>query len=422
MQTQHHLLQKCRNLLTTLLVAIFALIQLSPTAFALTNDQLNALDSGIYYFNTEAGDSTSCASGTGVSSTLPATVPEPHRSLFTQAAGAFKMNPQFLAAIFLTENGNVWKPFNTQWASSPVGASGPFQFMPATWDAYKTDGNHDGRADINNIYDAAYSAAKMLGRVTDTSTPLGSISTPYKPGTLLYYAAGYNWGTGNVELYTDPSSPVNAPGVPLETQYYVKNIFSLINTGFTKSGHPNYPDPVPTRGGKSVTATCQGGGVVAGSIIETATGLAWPSGDHGKDKSDATQAYQVAMPKYNGSIGDDEWSDCGVFTATVMIASGADKNYPKRGTTVQEAYLKNSPKYKIIPNVQDTSQLQPGDVLVYNGPIGGHTFIYIGHKTGFSGDSASASLHGHVPQASSAAGSFNYFNGPGGSFFAARLR
>src|SRR5689334_4097707 len=155
MHTQPLLLQKGKTLITILLVAIFTLIQLSPTAFALTNDQIKALDSGIYYFNTEAGSSGGdCSSGSGIGSTLQDTVPEPHRSLFTQAAGAFKMNPQFLAAIFLTENGNVWKPFNTHWASSPVGASGPFQFMPATWNAWKTDGNHDGITDINNIYDA----------------------------------------------------------------------------------------------------------------------------------------------------------------------------------------------------------------------------------------------------------------------------
>jgi hypothetical protein len=408
---------------------IFAPLQ---NVSALSESQSKIFNSGVYYYDTDIISGCSDTK-TGISSTLPSTVPEPYKTLFTQAAAEFKMNPQFLAAIFLTENGNVWKPIDTKWSTSKAGASGPFQFMPATWDAFKTDGNNDGIEDINNIYDATYSAANMLGRVTNGTTPLGSLATPYRPGTLLYYAAGYNWGTGNVELHTDPDSPLDTPGVPEETKNYVKNIYALITSGFTKSGHPNYPDPKPILGSSSSSSSgattnstiCpSGGGIVAGNIVETAIGLAWPSGDHGKNKEDATPAYQDSMPKYNGSTGDDEWSDCGVFVATVMIATNADPDYPKRGTTVQAEYLQNnSSKYKIIRNVQDTSQLQPGDILIYNGPDGGHTFIYTGQRSGFQGDSAAASLHSHVPQAGYAANSFNFNDrASSGNYFAARLK
>jgi len=41
-------------------------------------------------------------------------------------------------------------------------AVGPMQFIPATWRAYGRDGNGDGRADPNNIYDAALAAARYL--------------------------------------------------------------------------------------------------------------------------------------------------------------------------------------------------------------------------------------------------------------------
>jgi membrane-bound lytic murein transglycosylase B len=41
-------------------------------------------------------------------------------------------------------------------------AVGPMQFIPSTWVRYARDGNGDGRADPNNIYDAAASAARYL--------------------------------------------------------------------------------------------------------------------------------------------------------------------------------------------------------------------------------------------------------------------
>jgi cell wall-associated NlpC family hydrolase len=168
--------------------------------------------------------------------------------------------------------------------------------------------------------------------------------------------------------------------------------------------------------------TCVGGGVIAGSIVKTAIGLAWPTGEHGKEKADATPAYRIAMPKYNGANSDDEWSDCGVFTSTVMIASQADTNYVKRGTGPQIEYVQNNPsKYTIIENVGDTSMLQPGDILIYNGSDGGHTFVYVGKQSGFNGDKADASWHSHVPQAGSAVSSFSY-NGRGGQFIVARLK
>ena len=62
-----------------------------------------------------------------------------------------------LAAIHKVETG-----FGVGRATSSAGAQGPMQFMPATFAAYGVDGNGDGRADINNVTDAIYSAANLL--------------------------------------------------------------------------------------------------------------------------------------------------------------------------------------------------------------------------------------------------------------------
>lgn len=56
-------------------------------------------------------------------------------------------------------------------------AVGPMQFIPSTWARWGTDGNGDGRADPQNVYDAAAAAAAYLcanGR--DLSTPDGLAS------------------------------------------------------------------------------------------------------------------------------------------------------------------------------------------------------------------------------------------------------
>ncbi len=41
-------------------------------------------------------------------------------------------------------------------------AMGPMQFLPGTWSRYASDGDGDGKADVQNIYDASLGAARYL--------------------------------------------------------------------------------------------------------------------------------------------------------------------------------------------------------------------------------------------------------------------
>jgi membrane-bound lytic murein transglycosylase B len=60
-------------------------------------------------------------------------------------------------------------------------AVGPMQFIPETWMLFASDGNGDGRADINNIDDAALTAGRYLcasgGDLSDPSDWIAAISS-----------------------------------------------------------------------------------------------------------------------------------------------------------------------------------------------------------------------------------------------------
>jgi len=67
-----------------------------------------------------------------------------------------------LPAPILVAIGQAESSLGRRTFPSSAGAVGPMQFLPGTWQAYGTDGNGDGRADVMDTADALHGAARML--------------------------------------------------------------------------------------------------------------------------------------------------------------------------------------------------------------------------------------------------------------------
>lgn len=98
----------------------------------------------------------------------------------------------------------------TQGAQVYVRAIGPMQFLPSTWSRYASDGDGDGKADPQNVFDASLAAARYLCsgglNLRDRSQTMSAIlrynnSVAYAQNVLAW-AAGY--ATGVIPLNLPP--------------------------------------------------------------------------------------------------------------------------------------------------------------------------------------------------------------------------
>ena len=97
-------------------------------------------------------------------------------------------------------------------------AMGPMQFLPGTWSRYASDGDGDGKADVQNLYDATLAAARYLCsgglNLRDQSQVMTAIlrynnSMAYAQN-VLGWAAAYATGVVPVDLppITGPIPPI----------------------------------------------------------------------------------------------------------------------------------------------------------------------------------------------------------------------
>ena len=306
---------------------------------------------------------------------------------------------RFLQALAMQENGGKVT------GDSGTGARGKYQYIDSTWKAH---------AALYYPPASKYANANLAPEEYQDAVAYIEYSAKFKSynGDLFKLAVSHFYPIANDNPALLDQYP---PGNVVTPRQYAQQFIQKVNSGSGKeipikaSQAPDfatYLAKVGATGGGGAAGgqVCSTNGVVAGDIVKTALGLAWPTSGHGKNKGDATPAYQTAMPKYNpaaGSASNDPWSDCGVFVATVITAT-ADPNYQKRGTTSQIDYMKKHPEkfdfYQSADYTDSTSKLQPGDIMVNYG----HTYLFTGPYKGGDGklyNSAAASWHGHVPEA-----------------------
>jgi membrane-bound lytic murein transglycosylase B len=109
-----------------------------------------------------------------------------YASLYLAAQEATGTPWQLLAAVHKVESNQSGDTTR----SSSAGATGPMQFLPATFNHYATDGNGDGVTDVHNVSDSVYTAGRYLAAN-------GASSGQY--GQALY---GYNHSWSYVSQVT----------------------------------------------------------------------------------------------------------------------------------------------------------------------------------------------------------------------------
>jgi hypothetical protein len=389
--------------------------------YALTQNQLDTLSSGVLYFNTEdsgcTGSGCTCSSG-GSGGALVSGVSPEWQPILTQAGNVHDVDPSIIAAILFAENngpealtgGGSWPTFTKAQADD----DGPFQFTDKnTWAAY-------GGGSIKDPLDSATAAAKYIKSYSSKvqGAAPGSESDPAdkesirKPNrdTMYKIAVGFNAGPGTWRgssgLWEQPNGVWEniTPGKQKEISAYpLKAIEGYRRAQGDLSGTIQ----------PSTTSCSNSNGAVAGDIVKTAINLSYPDRGH-VSESDAKQEYIDAVNKSN-STAKGSYTDCGMFVSTVMRASGADTDFPPIGTGNILPYVKNSSKYETFDDITSTDRLKPGDILVFNANSKGHIYLFVGSEGGEL-NSRGASLTEHVPEGHNA-----YFNQDGNKFTVARL-
>ncbi|MFI5775704.1 lytic transglycosylase domain-containing protein [Nocardia sp. NPDC051570] len=93
-----------------------------------------------------------------------------------------------------------------------VRAVGPMQFLPGTWATYASDGNADGKADPNNVFDAALAAGKYLcSDNTDLRDPKQELRAILRYNNSSSYASEVmSWANA----YMTGGAPVPVGSIP----------------------------------------------------------------------------------------------------------------------------------------------------------------------------------------------------------------
>lgn len=356
-----------KKLTYLLIVGVFLL---NPsTMFAWKPSDAEAVRFGWVY--TSDGECVPVEGG-GTPSNLPGSVPTKLREVFTQAADRYNVDVALIAAVYWQEQGGTWRepppPYGNggAYASSPVGASGPFQFMPPTWGAYGVDADGDGNKNIQDLKDAAYASAnylKALGATADV--PYGSTDDFKRPGTAVYLMSAYNWGPGSV------AGASSFAAFPAETRNYIERggrTFQALKSGDTGEVVVPEAEDASCESGDSADSSGSGGSVVEIAQAELAKNVA--ENPPGSNSGGRIDVYTDNTPEY--------W--CADFVSWVYKAAGKPFTGGLSGgwripsVNTLDDWLKN--KGTRVANESGAPAPKPGDVVIFD-----HSGDQVGNDT-----------------------------------------
>lgn len=400
-------------ILSSALYLFFVLVLQLPAVNALSAEQQNLFNSGILYFDANAGSSsTTCSDST------------------VQSAGIGTIG-RLLQAIAQHESGG-----DPSLPPNGGGASGRYQDIQGTWQGRAK--LYDGFAGTNfaGAYSEAYKApvedqdaVQYVWAMTEASSWKGSVFRieidQYLPAANSDYSlldqipAAY---AGNTETVRQNANKIvdwynQGDGSQIRLNYSAAQGFDKAKHGaIAKYGQtpslwakqvpaPNPPPDNPPSGAGGPTNSGIGCSS-SNTILSVIQKFAWPD-FQGTDSFDkASGLYVKGKPAYISALqtatykGGTKYlgADCGAFVTAVMKAS-SDPNFNSSNgpTTTQEAYMGSHPNlYKKLGQAQAGDinwikhlDLKPGDIAV----TANHTYFYIGSAiSGWGGNTASASL------------------------------
>lgn len=172
---------------------------------------------------------------------------------------------------------------------------------------------------------------------------------------------------------------------------YIEKVTSLIKAVQNRATEKNWTMSLTTSLNLSYFHDCSSSTYGNGSINATALSLSWSDRSH--SLNDPKSSYLSALNTVGLSNYGDKYvqigASCDAFVATVLRYSGADPNVPCCGAANMLNYFASHPElYEEIPNLGNSSNLQPGDIRAK----ASHVEMYVIDESG-SGRIASAS-HG----------------------------
>ena len=339
-------------------------LTITPSVFAISSATLDFMDkNGIYYFDPE-GFANGCLPGLGSFDGITT-------AGLSSLQSAFIDQYHNIAVQLSSEYGIPWEAVMAQGIlESAAGTSRYARERNNFFGINAVDSNPDNATYYSSPAEGWKGYYEFI-KNNPRYAAAGAFNYPNDP-------YGYIQAIKNAGYATDPN--------------YVAKVSSLIKAIQNRAEEKNWSsskitDPIMSTNLYGCSAIVQGNG----NINATALALSWPDRSHSLD--DPKSEYRAAL----NTVGLSSYSDpfvkigasCDAFVATVLRYSGADPNVVCCGVVNMLSYFLSHPAlYAEIPNLGNSSNLQPGDIRISMS----HVELYVVDESG-AGKIASAS-HG----------------------------